>query len=116
MGHVTTQFLYQGQLLEKAIRDLEETRRDLVKYKEAFHDAEREKCDLEGRVKVLSEEIRQFRERGTHGREEGVEQRDPLTQGETLFQKDHRQVFAIPLLQMVSLCGCANDHALLPSI
>ena len=72
-NHVTAQFRYQEQLLKEARRDLVETERNLAVYQEAFHRAERDKRDLEGRVEVLNEEIRQLRERGMHGREEGVE-------------------------------------------
>ena len=74
---ITAQFVHQGRLLEEAEHDLAETKRDLEVYKEAFYNMERDKRDLEERFEkdkqALNDEIRQLRENGMQGCEEGLE-------------------------------------------
>lgn len=74
MRQVTTQIQRQGWLLEKAKRDLAETRRNLEAYKWAFSISERDRHDLEQEKQALKDEIRQLKGRGMHGCEETFEQ------------------------------------------
>ena len=77
-----TQSQHQERLLEETKRELEEVKLELAQaryegeaYKKAYHTAENENRDLMEMIEqALNDEIRKFRERSAHGREEGFEQ------------------------------------------